>query len=168
MVLSFANFCISLQVIEELVKEYFGQEEATQPSTIKPTTLRSRKPYIRPVEVIDVCPEKYNSQLNCRNGGLPKCKFWNKKLVGIPYCKCSVDFAGQFCDIPTSIAYLKMVNNNDYSSQSSVYDLILPLIIIVATLFLLWYILTSKTARLNRTNATEQSGTLANNNTQHV
>lgn len=94
--------------------------------------------------IINTCPDDYHSPIKCNNGGVAKCKYWKNKVVGIPYCKCTEEYAGQFCDFPITIAFLKMTSSSPFTKYKFFFHFILPCIIIFVSLSIIFYLLISK------------------------
>uniref|UniRef100_A0A0N4ZWG1 EGF-like domain-containing protein n=1 Tax=Parastrongyloides trichosuri TaxID=131310 RepID=A0A0N4ZWG1_PARTI len=110
-------------------------------STERPYPM-TKKQY--PTPIINTCPEDYHSPIKCNNGGIAKCKFWKNKIIGIPYCKCTEDYAGQFCDYPRTIAFLKMTASSPFIKYRFFFEYILPCIIICISLSLIFYLFVFK------------------------
>uniref|UniRef100_A0A0N5C0M6 EGF-like domain-containing protein n=1 Tax=Strongyloides papillosus TaxID=174720 RepID=A0A0N5C0M6_STREA len=109
-----------------------------------PPDASTKRPYPMFTAIISTCPENYHSPIKCKNGGVAKCKYWKNKIVGIPYCKCTEEYAGQFCDFPIALAFLKMTSSSPFIKYKIFFDYVLPCIIICISLSIIFYLILSK------------------------
>uniref|UniRef100_A0A0N4ZCB0 EGF-like domain-containing protein n=1 Tax=Parastrongyloides trichosuri TaxID=131310 RepID=A0A0N4ZCB0_PARTI len=119
-VIKSVDTCISSGTIKKLYKDIFDSDTLPCNKTENNTNIKSIQQTLelKPFEVTKPCPVEFTTNFECHNGGTVKCKFWNDKIIGIPFCHCTRDFAGQYCDHPMNVAFLKMRKLNDIPEQT--------------------------------------------------
>uniref|UniRef100_A0A0K0E9Z4 EGF-like domain-containing protein n=2 Tax=Strongyloides stercoralis TaxID=6248 RepID=A0A0K0E9Z4_STRER len=141
--------CISSRTLREIAQKLFSEDEIFINSTKTeiPKKLTQKKFF----ESIKICPPEYESTVKCYNGGVVKCKFWNNKIVGIPFCHCSRDYGGQYCDKPLNIAYLVMNKQDTIKQPNDIFEIILLLLFFTSILsfFIYLYLMKRCTAKNN-------------------
>uniref|UniRef100_A0A0N5C3T2 EGF-like domain-containing protein n=1 Tax=Strongyloides papillosus TaxID=174720 RepID=A0A0N5C3T2_STREA len=130
--------CISKRTIKQIVEKFFTGEELYLNSTKNEIIKKSTERNI--LESIKLCPRDYPTTLKCHNGGVVKCKFWNEKIVGIPFCHCSRDYGGQYCDNPLNVAYLVMEEPKAPSESGEIFDIILFVLFTISILSFVLYL----------------------------
>uniref|UniRef100_A0A0K0DY83 EGF-like domain-containing protein n=1 Tax=Strongyloides stercoralis TaxID=6248 RepID=A0A0K0DY83_STRER len=139
------NIPLEIKSKINVVTTTIGEESSNDVTIVTlPSITTKKRPYPTLTAIINTCPDDYHSPIKCKNGGVAKCKYWKNKIVGIPYCKCTEEYAGQFCDFPITLAFLKMTSSSPFLKYKFFFRFILPCIITFISLSIIFYLLISK------------------------